>query len=176
MNGEAESLDEMTVTVSAAVWPTMIIIIMPKQRYRWTQSAALTKGRTTSLCSSSVKSSLLIHLYMRSSCAPARSWHQRLGFVSIYTFAQVRLIALYTLEENLFPSNIFDVAQNKAFFLFQVEHRDEEGEWDKLCLCTTALDGLIRIGGDAGWKVFLTFAGRFSFSTTTTCLLFVPAP
>lgn len=33
MNGEAESLDEMTVTVSAAVWPTMIIMIMPKQRY-----------------------------------------------------------------------------------------------------------------------------------------------
>lgn len=30
MNGEAESLDEMTV--SAAVWPT-VIIIMPKQRY-----------------------------------------------------------------------------------------------------------------------------------------------
>ncbi len=70
------------------------------------------------ICLEHVRFKLLaIHLYMRSSRTLAHSWHQQFGFITIYTL----LTSVWLLRENLSPSNIFDVFQNKAFLSWALE-------------------------------------------------------
>lgn len=82
---------------------------------------------------------LVIHLYMRSSCTPAHSWHQWFGFVTIYTLFRFVWLLFICRRKSVSKQHFWCYSKYSFFESGTGMRRERENDREKLYLCTCSI-------------------------------------
>ncbi len=178
MGGEAKNWDRMTV--SAAVWLLYNNSNTNAKAQMDIQNCTDRGKKEIAMQLISLEhvrwKLLVIHLYMRSSCTPAHSWHQWFGFVTIYTLFRFVWLLFICRRKSVSKQHFWCCSKYSFLESDTGMRREKENDKERNCACVnapfllwiilkTASDHLIGFGT---WSMETVpfVSGCISFSTT----------